>query len=80
MKKELILKALEGKYTTAGLFALKQAYQGLKFYQQQIAECDKKLNDVINRIGKSGDGQELKKNGKLSVTINQMLKNWGQTC
>ena len=78
-KKELILKALEGKYTTAGLFALKQAYQGNKFYSQQIVECDKKLNDVINRIGKSGDGQELKKNGKLSVTINQMLKNLGQT-
>ena len=78
-KKDLILKALEGKYTTAGLFALKQAYQGYKFYLQQIVECDKKLNAVINRIGKSGDGQELKKNEKLSVTINQILKNLGQT-
>jgi transposase len=78
-KKDLILKALEGKYTTAGLFALKQAYQGYKFYSQQIGECDKRLNDVINRIGKSGDGQELKKNGKLSDTINQILKNLGQT-
>jgi len=78
-KKDLILKALEGKYTTAGLFALKQAYQGYKFYLQQIVECDKKLNDVINRIGKSGDGQELKKNEKLSDTINQILKNLGQT-
>jgi len=63
-KKELVLKALEGKYTTAGLFALKQAYEGYKFYQQQIAECDKKLNDVINRIGNSGDGQELKQKRK----------------
>jgi len=63
-KKELVLKALEGKYTTAGLFALKQAHEGYKFYQQQIAECDKKLNDVINRIGNSGDGQELKQKRK----------------
>lgn len=78
-KREQVLKALEGKYTAAGLFALKQAYEGYKFYQQQIVECDKKLNDVMNRIGKSGVGQELKKNEKLSVTINQMLKNLGQT-
>ena len=59
-KKELILKALEGRYTEAGLFALKQAYDGYKFYLQQIEECDKKINIVMNNIGKSGKGQELK--------------------
>lgn len=66
-KKDLILKALEGKYTTAGLFALEQAYQGYKFYLQQIVECDKKPNDVINRTGKSGDGQELKKKKRKAI-------------
>ena len=35
-KKELVYKALEGKYTEAGLFALKQAYDGYYFYQTQI--------------------------------------------
>ncbi len=59
-KKELILKALEGRYTEASLFALKQAYDGYKFYLQQIEECDKKINIVMNNIGKSGKGQELK--------------------
>lgn len=63
-KKELILKSLEGKYTEAGLFALKQAYEGYKFYLNQIEECDKKISTVINRIGRSGDGQELKKKRK----------------
>jgi transposase len=78
-KKELVLKALEGRYTDAGLFALKQAYEGYKFYLQQINECDKKINVVINRIGRSGDGQELKKNGKQSATMSQVLKSLGVT-
>jgi transposase len=63
-KKELILKALDGRYTEAGLFALKQAYDGYRFYLSQIEECDKKISTVINRIGRSGDGQELKKKRK----------------
>lgn len=63
-KKELVLKALEGKYTEAGLFALKQAYDGYQFYLGQIDECDKKVNIVINRIGQSGKGQDVKKKRK----------------
>lgn len=78
-KKEFILKALEGKYTEADLFALKQAYDGYKFYLSQIEECDKKISVVINRIGQSGKGQDLKKNEKRYVTINRSLKNLHQT-
>lgn len=63
-KKELVLKALEGRYTEAGLFELKQAYQGYKFYLQQINECDKRIDVVMNRIGKSGAGQDFKKKRK----------------
>jgi transposase len=63
-KKELIIKALEGKYTEAGLFALKQAYDGYMFYIRQIEECDKRINTVINRIGMGGTGQDVKKKRK----------------
>jgi len=63
-KKELVLKALEGKYTEAGLFALKQAYDGYLFYLRQIEECDKKINIVVNRIGQSGKNQDVKKKRK----------------
>lgn len=63
-KKEFILKALEGKYTKAGLFALKQAYNGYMFYLQQIDECDKQISIVLNRIGQSGQGQDHKKKRK----------------
>ena len=60
-KKELVYKALEGKYTEAGLFALRQAYEGYEFYQQQMSKCDNKINEVVNRIGNSGKGQEKRK-------------------
>ncbi len=79
-KANLVLKALEGKYTNAGLFALKQAYNGYKFCLRQIEECDSKINVVINRLGKSGEGQNFKKNVKQYVTTNRMLKGLAQTC
>ena len=63
-KRELILKALEGKYTEAGLFALAQAYEGYQFYLGQIAQCDKRISIVINRIGQSGKGQDTKNKRK----------------
>lgn len=78
-KKEQILKALEGKYTESGIFALQQAYDGYQFYQNQIAQCDHKISTVINHIGESGRGQEVKKNEKRSDTINRLLRNWPQT-
>lgn len=63
-KKELVLKSLNGRYTETGLFALKQAYDGYKFYLDQIAECDKRINVVINKIGQSGNGQDVNKKRK----------------
>ena len=60
-KRDLVLKALEGKYTDSGLFALKQAYEAYCFYQKQIESCDKQMSIVVNRIGNSGNGQNKKK-------------------
>jgi len=76
-KKELVLKALEGRYTEAGLFTLRQAYDGYKFYLQQISECDQKANVVINRIGHFGDGQELKKKRKAIRHHRPTVENLG---
>ena len=73
-KKELVVKALAGKYNEAGLFSLKQAYDGYQFYLRQIGECDKRISTVINRIGQSGKGHDVKKNEKRLGTINQQLK------
>lgn len=63
-KRDQILKSLEGKYTEAGLFALKQAYDGYRFYQGQIKECDEKINAISNKLGHSGGGQDLKEKRK----------------
>ncbi|MCF8235679.1 MAG: IS110 family transposase [Bacteroidales bacterium] len=49
-----ILKALNGRYTNAGLFALKQAYEGYEFYQNQIAQCDKQIERIIHKMGNKG--------------------------
>jgi len=46
-KPDLILKALEGHYHEAGLFALKQAYEGYQFYQAQIKACDGEIQRVM---------------------------------
>jgi len=49
-KSERILKSLEGHYTEAGLFALKQAYNAFQFYKKQIEECDLRLEQVLSKI------------------------------
>jgi hypothetical protein len=47
-----ILKALEGFYTSQGIFALKQAYNAYLFYQQQIVECDNEISKIFIRLNK----------------------------
>jgi transposase len=57
-KKEEVLKSLNGKYTQAGLFALKQAFESYNFYQQQIQQCDQMLDKVIKRMGDNGGTEQ----------------------
>lgn len=58
-KRTEVLKSLQGKYTNAGLFALKQAYDSYQFYQQQIAACDKEIERVIHSCGKGSKDADL---------------------
>ncbi|HAJ99205.1 MAG TPA: IS110 family transposase [Bacteroidales bacterium] len=44
-----VLKALNGRYKKASLFSLKQAYDAYNFYQQQIAQCDEQIEEVIKK-------------------------------
>jgi transposase len=57
-KKEEVLKSLNGKYTQAALFALKQAFESYNFYQHQIQQCDQMLDKVIKRMGEGGIEQK----------------------
>lgn len=58
-KKSEILKALNGRYTKAGLFALQQAWDGYHFYQKQIKECDKEIERIIHMMGNGGNDDSL---------------------
>lgn len=61
-KSEEILKALEGHYTSQGLFAIKQAYKAYLFYQQQIAECDNEISKILIQLNKvDSSGKPLKR-------------------
>ena len=56
-KKDEVLKALNGRYTKAGLFALQQAFDSYCFYQHQIEQCDKMLEEVLKRMSKGKPDQ-----------------------
>ena len=56
-----VLKSLNGHYTEAGLFALKQAYESYKFYKCQMVECDKKLEETMKRLNKYNQDSSSKK-------------------
>jgi len=64
-KKEEILKSLNGRYTKSGLFALKQAYDGYKFYQGQINQCDKEIEKIIHKMGNGRKDSDLPKKRKV---------------
>jgi hypothetical protein len=51
-KGEELRKALEGHYTEQGLFALRQAVKAYEFYQQQILDCDARIDAVLQKINK----------------------------
>ena len=51
-KGEELLKALEGHYTQQGLFALNQAVKGYEFYQDQIMDCDRQIDNTLQKINK----------------------------
>jgi transposase len=60
-KKEFIFKALEGRYTESGLFALRQAHEAYLFYLRQIEACDRQIETVLNRIGGGTDHKPQKR-------------------
>ena len=71
--KEEVMKSLEGIWSDEYLFMLKQASEEYHFYQNQINDCDKKIQEQLLKqvaIAKEGDITELsqkdsvKKKGK----------------
>jgi hypothetical protein len=64
-KKNEVLKSLNGRYTKSGLFALRQAYDSYCFYQHQIKQCDKMLEEVLKRMSNNKSEQNTSSRRKL---------------
>jgi len=76
-KKEQVLKALNGRYTNAGLFSLRQAYDSYMFYQKQIAACDKELERIIQKMGNEQKDAKLQEKRKPIRHNKPKVKNLG---
>jgi transposase len=76
-KKTDVLKALNGKYTKAGLFALQQAFDAYNFYQNQIAQCDQEIEKIIHRMGKGRKDKDLDQKRKPIRHNKPNVKNLG---
>lgn len=48
-KKLVVIEALNGFYKAEHLFELEMAYKGYRFYEVQIAHCDKQINKWLNK-------------------------------
>jgi transposase len=57
-KKEEVMKALNGRYTKQGLFALRQAFESYCFYQNQIEQCDQMIDEVLQKISRGKSDQK----------------------
>ena len=51
-----IIKALEGDYRKEHLVVLKQELEIYEFYQKQISECDKVIEECYKEFDRRGDG------------------------
>jgi transposase len=49
-KKDKVVESLEGNFKEEYIFMLKQAYNAYQFYQQQILDCDQKLEQILNLL------------------------------
>jgi transposase len=76
-KKADVLKALNGKYTKEGLFALQQAFDAYNFYQNQIAQCDQEIEKIIHMMGKGRKDKDLDQKRKPIRHNKPNVKNLG---
>lgn len=63
-KKEVLLKSLEGTYREDHLFALEQAYKTWRHYNEMIVECDKMMEELLNKMSISRPEVEIKNKRK----------------
>jgi hypothetical protein len=56
--RDKIAQALEGDYRPEHLFVLQQSLSGYRYYQQQITELDRQIQQLMKAVGRSEDSPE----------------------
>jgi transposase len=56
--RDKIAQALEGDYRPEHLFVLQQSLSGYRYYQQQITELDRQIQQLMKTVGRSEGSQE----------------------
>lgn len=62
-KRTQVIESLKGNYKEEYVFMLKQAYNAYQFCQQQILDCDHKLEQILNLLTKDS---RITKTGKTN--------------
>ncbi|MCA1607792.1 MAG: IS110 family transposase, partial [Acidobacteria bacterium] len=57
-KREQVIKSLEGNWQEHHLFALRQGLEGYKFYQRQVAACDREIERLLEELTEDQDPPE----------------------
>jgi transposase len=66
-KKAEVLASLEGDWQEHHLFALRQALEAYRFYQQQMAACDAQIAALLQRLNAGRPRQQPKPGQKVKV-------------
>jgi transposase len=66
-KRAQVLKSLEGDWQEHHLFALRQGLEAYRFYQGQIAACDRELERLLKQLNQGRERQEGPKGRKKKV-------------
>jgi hypothetical protein len=56
---ELIVKSLEGNWRTEQLFILEETYNCYQFFQSRIVQCDRAIEDQLQRYGAAQKEQKI---------------------
>lgn len=68
---EVIEKSLEGNWREEHILALKHAWQAYTFFHNQILECEKAIEKLIDGFEKKGKNTTLSKNGSKKSICNK---------
>ena len=70
-KQEQVRKALEGRYSDQGIFALRQAHQAYQFYQDQLKACDAQIQRVMENMGSDRPSTKASKQKRKAIRHNK---------